>query len=172
MSDRDDLVDEVDSPEMPPSDSEQAKARAALVLEVLAGERTATEAAAEIGVTMTSYYKLEDRAVAGMVEAMKKVPRGPRRNYDREIEKLERECRRLERECRRTQALLRVSQKAVGIAQAERETVTRSGKKRRKRNTPARGSRQAKVLRRAVKDTASEKTLATTETSTDNAKEA
>lgn len=171
MSPGDDSVETPPSSDVSLPDSQQARARAALVLEVLAGERTATEAAEELGVTMTSYYKLEDRAVNGMVEALKKVPRGPRRNFDKEIEKLERECRRLERECRRNQSLLRVSQKAVGLSVEREEKTGRAGKKRRKRNTQARGSRQAKVLRRSVEAGAGEKSVASTDPPSDNARE-
>src|SRR5438445_352859 len=49
---------------------EGAKRSAALILEVLAGLRTPSEASTALGVTTMGYYILERRAVGGMVGAL------------------------------------------------------------------------------------------------------
>ncbi len=46
---------------------ERAKRSAALVLEVLAGVRTPSEASTALGVSTMRYYVLERRALEGMV---------------------------------------------------------------------------------------------------------
>lgn len=115
-----------------------ARRRGLVVLEVLAGVRSAPEAAELLGMVIQSYYVLEERAVAGLIEACVPRPSGPRRNLEKELEELTRERDRLRDECARYQALVRASQKTVGLAPAKEKTERRPAKtapRRKKRPT-------------------------------------
>ena len=50
---------------------------AAAILEVLAGERSTSSAAALIGVSPVRYYVIESRAIAGLIAACAPKPSGP-----------------------------------------------------------------------------------------------
>lgn len=140
--------------------SHQRKAHtAALILEVLAGERSSGEAARELGVSLTRYYILEKRAVEGLMEACAPRPRGPGRSAEREILRLKEEVKRLQSQCRRTANLLRLSQRGLGVSPSDstrsesskrsaRKTAKKtSGKRRRRRSGKARALTLAKKLR-------------------------
>lgn len=140
--------------------SREERARtAALILEVLAGERTSGEVAAELGVSLTRYYFLEERAVNGLVEACGPRRRGPRQDPEREILKLKGEVKRLEAQCRRTASLLRLSQRNLGVRpsvstasesakkNSKRSSKDAGGKKKRSRRAKARALTLAKKLR-------------------------
>src|SRR4030095_4001157 len=49
-----------------------------VILEVLAGVRTPTDAAGTLGVSPPRYYALESRALGGLLEACPRRPQGPR----------------------------------------------------------------------------------------------
>jgi len=118
---------------------------AAVILEVLAGVRTPTEAAGALGVSPPRYYALEQRAILGLVEACRSRKRGPGKSITNEVEKLRSEVKRLERECRRTQALLRVAHRTANLPPVEPRGPKVSGKRRRRRPT-ARALKAAKAL--------------------------
>lgn len=103
--------------------------RAVLILEVLAGLRTAGDAASELGIALQGYYQLEERAVKGLVRACEPRPPGPKRDYVREVAELERERDRLRSENARYQALVRASQLSVGV---DREKPKTKRKRQRK----------------------------------------
>lgn len=136
--------------------SEDAETRrtAALVLEVLAGARTPTEAAEALSVSVPRYYSIEARAVEGLVGACRKRPRGPQKSLEREVKKLEEEIVRLRRDYARAQALLRLARRAVGVKPPPRiseraegnSTKKKSTKGRRKRRATARALRAASAL--------------------------
>ena len=107
--------------------------RALLVLEVLAGLRSAPQAAEELNMPLQSYYQLEERAVKGLVAACEPQPPGPRRNYEKEAAELVQERDRLRQECARYQALVRTSQLSVGLNPDK--PVKKSSKKRHRRPT-------------------------------------
>jgi len=95
--------------------SVEAKRRAAAILEVLAGSRRPTEAAAALGVTVPRYYVLEERALRGLLSACEPyktaVP-----SLETRLAELEKELARTKNECARQQALARVAQRTVGLA--------------------------------------------------------
>jgi len=122
-----------------------ARRMAAVILEVLAGVRTPTEAAGALGVSPPRYYALEQRAILGLVEACRSRKRGPARSIANEVEKLRSEVKRQERECRRTQALLRVAHRTANLPPVEPRGPKVSGKRRRRRPT-ARALKAAKAL--------------------------
>ena len=129
------------------SHGQEARQLAAVILEVLAGVRTPTDAAAAVCVSLPRYYALEVRALEGLVRACERRPRGPRRSAEREAAKLRREVGRLEREAARVQALLRVAQRAVGLRAPAPRPKAEPGKKRRKRRPTARAIRTVEILR-------------------------
>jgi hypothetical protein len=94
----------------------ESRRQAAAVLEVLAGVRTPRQAAQELGMALPVYYKLEQRALASVVEACQPRPRGPRPSPDRDLAVAKRECETLSRELHRQQALTRAAQRAIGLS--------------------------------------------------------
>jgi hypothetical protein len=154
------------------SRSREARRLAAVILEVLAGERTPTEAAETIGVSVPRYYALEGQALEGLLKACEPRPRGPRHSLEREISQLQAEIERLEREGARSVALLRATRRTVGLPSAERDREKKPAagakgeKKRRKRRPTARALRAAKLLR--SREEAAEKPVETTTQGEDN----
>lgn len=122
--------------------SRDARKTAQLVLEVLAGVRTPTEAAKDLGVSTTRYYGLETQALEGLVQACEPRDRGPRKRPDKRIAELEQQVASLEKECARRQALLRVAQRAVGVSAPASSKRKASGKKAEVKRTP--GKRKPK----------------------------
>ena len=112
--------------------SREARRLTALILEVLAGQRTPTEAAKVLEVSVPRYYALETQALQGLVAACEPRRRGPRNTPEREIQALRREVEKLKRECARSQALLRLAQRTVGVPAASAKEKQESGKRRRK----------------------------------------
>ena len=123
-----------------------ARRLCAVILEVLAGVRTPTDAAGVIGVSLPRYYGLEAQALLGLLKACERRARGPRRSPERECERLRRECQRLERESARHQALLRAQGRTVGIPPVAKAKTKPEGKKRRRRRPAVRALRAAKAL--------------------------
>ncbi len=126
--------------------SREAKQRAAAILEVLAGARTPTAAAQALGVSLTRYYLLEEKALAGLLAACEPQPRGPGQDSARRLVALERDCQRWQRECARQQALVRAAQRTIGLA-APPPLAKEKGKKRRPRRPVVRALQAAARLR-------------------------
>lgn len=159
--------------------NDEARRRAGVILEVLAGVRSTTDAASVLSVTLPRYYALEARAIEGLVRACDTSPRrGPTRSQAREIEALRREKALLERECARVAALARVAQRSLGLpapapatkgpAGASDPSSTTGGKKPRRRKRPVtRALVAARTLARTgpVKPAAEEKPGAPTRAS-------
>src|SRR5712691_12970934 len=66
-------------------DSAEARKRAALILEVLAGVRTPAQAATALGVSLPGYYQWESRGLRGLLAGCESKPRGPGRSLEREL---------------------------------------------------------------------------------------
>jgi hypothetical protein len=132
----------------------EAKRRAAVILEVLAGSRRPSEAAAALGVTVPRYYFLEEQALAGLLAACEpRTLQGPR--PETRLAQLEKQLRERERECARQQALVRAAQRTVGLAPPPKPVSTtaktagnagKQGKSRRKRKPTVRALKAARVL--------------------------
>jgi hypothetical protein len=87
-----------------------------VILESLAGERTAQQAAAALGMTVTNFYLLERKALQGLLRACEPQPKGPPKpGLERKLAHLERELARSQRECQRQAALVRATQRALGL---------------------------------------------------------
>ena len=126
--------------------SREAKQRAAMLLDVLAGARTPPAAVEALGVSLGRYYQWEDRAVAGFVSACEPSPRGRRMTADAQAHSLAKENERLKRELARYQALVRLTQRTVGVPPPA-PAATKAAVKKRKRRPSVRAMRRAEVLR-------------------------
>lgn len=135
----------------------EAHRRAAVVLEVLAGVRTPSEAAAALKVSVNYYYLVERQAVGGLVAACEPRPKGKRPDHHRQLAALEQALQRSQRDCQRQAALVRATQRAVGLPvtpapDAAADKKTSRGKKgqaaaRRRRPTSVRALRLARTLK-------------------------
>jgi hypothetical protein len=142
--------------------SQQAKERAAIVLEVLAGTLQVSEASEKLQINAPAYYNLEARALQGLVKGCESRAKGPGINYRKQIRELEEQNRKLEREARRYQSLTRAAQKAIGLMEIRQESPASgngTGKKPKKR-TPrkVRAQRAAERLRGKTRKKTSPKT--------------
>jgi len=115
-----------------------------LILEVLGGHRTPSDAARALNVSVTRYYMLEKQGLEAMVLACEPKNRGPRRSPDKEIERLQKKVDRLEKECARRQSLIRLSQRALGVRKAQ--TPKRTPGKRKPKKATVRALKVARQL--------------------------
>jgi hypothetical protein len=95
--------------------SETARRLGVVVLEVLSGVKTPTEASAAAEVSLPRYYALETRALQGLVGALEPRAKGRQRSTASELVALQKEKVRLERELGRSRALVRATQRTMGI---------------------------------------------------------
>jgi hypothetical protein len=132
--------------------SREARKVAMLILEVLGGQRTPSQAATALGVSTTRYYGLESQALEGLVGACEPKNRGPRRSLERQVERLEREVARLQKECARRQSVLRMSHRALGLSAPSRgdkeSEGSAAGPNKKRKRKPKRAS--ARALRAAA----------------------
>lgn len=131
--------------------SERARQVAALVLDVLGGNRTPADAAQAMGLSVARFYVIEQRAVLGLVAACDtQSPRGPSPDLHQQIQRLEMENRRLNQALLRQQAIVRSTQRGLGLASPKpppaapaKTGAGTTGKSRRKRRPMVRALRQA-----------------------------
>ena len=124
--------------------SREAKRMAAILLDVLAGSRTPTQAAETLGVSLPRYYQLESRGHDGLLAACEPRPRGRQAATGTQDETLRRDNERLRRELSRQQSLVRLTQRTIGVAPPPPVKV--SGK-RKPRRPVVRAMRRAEELR-------------------------
>jgi len=127
-----------------PSASPEAKRRAAVVFEVLAGLRTPPQAAEALGLSVPGYYQLEDRVTLQAQYGGEARPRGRQANGESKAAALAKEVERLRQELGRYQALVRLAQRSVGVPPAS--PAAKVGAKR-KRKPMVRAMRRAERLR-------------------------
>ena len=95
--------------------SSEANRQAVVILEVLAGVKTPTQAAADLGTSLPRYYQLETRALEGLVAALEPRPKGKQPLPANQIAALQRELEAAQRACARQQALARVAQRTLAV---------------------------------------------------------
>jgi hypothetical protein len=115
--------------------SREAKRLAAAILEVLAGERTPTQAAQALAISLPRYYQWEARALRGLLAACELKPKG--RQAPTDTTALRKQNEQLQRELARQQSLVRLVQRAAGLA-APIPPAKKGGKKARQRKPVAR----------------------------------
>jgi transposase-like protein len=110
----------------------KALARQRVILEVLAGRMNVTQAALELGISRKTFYEWQERALAGMREALRDRPGGrPAHPVDPQKEQLEATVANLEQERLILEGRLRI-QEAVRQTLAElRQAPSSPPKKKR-----------------------------------------
>lgn len=77
----------------------KAKQRAAVILQVRAGQLTATAAAKQLGISRQQYYQWEQRALTALLTSLADQPTGrPKTPTDPEKEKLQHRVQQLEQQ--------------------------------------------------------------------------
>jgi hypothetical protein len=139
--------------------SRDAQRFAAVILEVLAGVRTPTNAAAVLGVSVPRYYLWEQRALEGMVAGCEPRPMGRAAGERHQLAVLQKEVARLKQDCARQQALVRASQRTLGLGPPPppKTAVKASGK------VAGKKARQRRPVVRALKAAATLRVASTTE---------
>lgn len=135
--------------------SSSGRRQAAAVLEVLAGVRSPAEAAKALALSLPAYYKLEIRALAGLVNGCQPLPRGRQPSPEVELRQKEKECRRLRQELQRYQALARSAQRTVGLAAPAVPAEKTDARGRKKRRPAVRALKAARMLRSLSENEAS-----------------
>jgi hypothetical protein len=118
-----------------PESSREARQRASVILEVLAGTMTPTSAAEVLGCSPARYYGIEAQALKGLVTGCEPKPVGYVRTPERELEALRKQHAKLERECARYQSLCRAAQRTAGLSAAKVERAKKSPGKRKRKPT-------------------------------------
>ena len=116
---------ETEGPEMAqiPSPQEmQARRRAALIVQVQCGQITATEAAAQLGVSRKTYYAWEKRALAALVASQQDRPGGrPATPRDPEKERLHQQTQELRSKARVLEQTLAIRQQLAELARSKKK---------------------------------------------------
>lgn len=87
----------------------KARERQQMILEVLSGRRTATDAAAALGMSRKTYYQWQERALEGMAKALETLPPGrPAKETDPKREALLQEVTDLRKEKTVLEARLKI----------------------------------------------------------------
>jgi hypothetical protein len=128
--------------------SREAQQVAAVILEVLAGVRTPTEAARVLSFSVPRYYLWEQRAIEGLARACEPRPKGKVMSQRHQIAVLEKDIARLRQECRRQQALVRVSHRTIGLAPSAQAVAKPAAKPCSKAATQVAGPASGKVKRK------------------------
>jgi hypothetical protein len=131
--------------------SPEAKRRAAVLFEVLAGVRTPPQAAEALGLSLPGFYQMEERATLQVQLGCEVRPRGRQANGEAKAAALGKEVERLKQEVARYQALLRLTQRTVGVPPAAQ---ARAAANKRKRKPVVRAMRRAERLRAEAEEPA------------------
>lgn len=128
------------------TDDAAARRLCAVILEVLGGARTPTDAAGVLGISAARYYVLEARGLRGLLKACQRRSKGRRRSAEFELLHIRKELRRVESERDRLGALLRASQRTLGLsAPAKASARPGSGRDGAKLTVGKRRARRAQV---------------------------
>ncbi|HOX58064.1 MAG TPA: hypothetical protein PLC99_14345 [Verrucomicrobiota bacterium] len=125
--------------------SQEARRRAGVVLEVLAGSLSTTDAARALGISAPKYYMVESRALSGLVAGCEPRRKGPGASLDKALQAALKDKVRLERQVSRLTALVRAQQRAAGVVVPK--STDKDGGKKRKRRPSARALKYVKALK-------------------------
>jgi hypothetical protein len=129
--------------------SSEANRFAVVILEVLAGGRTPTDASQTLGITLPRYYQLETRALQGLVAALEPRRKVRQPSPEGRIAGLEKLLQEARREGLRQQALVRAAQRSLGIRPPTIPEARANGKdapKRKRRRPMVRALKAAQTL--------------------------
>jgi hypothetical protein len=135
--------------EDPRAIAERAKLTAAVVLDVLAGNRSPNDAASALGLSVARYYVIEEQAINGLIAGCGPRQRGRQPDPGKELARITAENQRLTQALLRQQALVRTSQRSLGVALPAKPAATTtasSGRGKGKRQPKVRALRAAKQL--------------------------
>ena len=100
-----------------------ARRRAALIVQVQCGQITATEAAAQLGVSRKTYYAWEKRALAALVASQQDRPGGrPATPRDPEKEMLQQRTQELQDQARVLEQTLAIRQQLAELARSKKNS--------------------------------------------------
>ena len=101
----------------------QARRRAALIVQVQCGQITATEAAAQMGVSRKTYYERENRALQALVQSQQEKPGGrPATERDPEKEILQQQAQQLQEQARVLQQTLAIRQQLTELDRSKKNS--------------------------------------------------
>ena len=126
--------------------SSQARKVGTAILEVLVGNRTPSDAATALSVSLPRYYQLETRALNGLLLSCEPRKKGYVRSPEREVENVQKKVQQLQRECARHQALARLAQRTIGLA-APVAAKSNGTSKRKKRSPSVRALKVVEMLK-------------------------
>lgn len=109
--------------QIPSPQEMQARRRAALIVQVQCGQITATEAAAQLGVSRKTYYAWEKRALAALVNSQQDRPGGrPVTPRDPEKEMLHQQTQELQDQARVLEQTLAIRQQLAELARSKKNS--------------------------------------------------
>lgn len=132
----------------PKGGSREARRLASVILEVLAGQRTPSEAAEAAGISTSRYYLVECRALEGLIQACEPRQKGYVKTPERRLEAMQEEQERLKRECARLQALVRAAQRSIGLSLP---AASKDGKEKKGAQKGKRGKWKRRPVMRALR---------------------
>ena len=130
-----------------PEGSKEAKRAVTVILQVLAGTIGPYEAAEALKISPTMYYKMEERALDGMLAACEPRQKGKRKTPQSELKGLKEKYAKLERERARYQTLLRASNRTVGLYLSKKNESQKDKKGRKKKRPTVRALTLAERLK-------------------------
>ena len=90
--------------------------RTSVIIKVLAGLLTVSEAAKKLGISRKTYYELEPKALAGMMKAIDPRKAGrPKKTIDAEQKRMKKEIKTLKQQATLNQMKLRVRDLFKGL---------------------------------------------------------
>lgn len=112
----------------------QARRRVEMVIQVLSGQKTASEAAKQLGVSRKTYYKWEKRFLSATLEAVSEKEAGrPAKEVDKEKEQLQRQVNELAKQVQILKQTVQIRDllQPKSLSREGRAPKKRRGKRRR-----------------------------------------
>jgi hypothetical protein len=137
----------------PRAAAERARLTAAVVLDVLAGNRSPGDAATALGLSVARYYVIEAQAIDGLIAGCGPRQRGRQPEPGKELARLTAENQRLTQALLRQQALVRTGQRSLGVVLPAKPAATATpspGRGKGRRQPKVRALRAAKRLNAAT----------------------
>jgi transposase len=102
---------------------QQARRRAALIVQVQCGQITATEAANQMGVSRKTYYEWENRALQALVASQQERPGGrPATPRDAEKETLREQAQQMREQARVLQETLAIREQVAELTRSKKNS--------------------------------------------------